>query len=135
MYTRKYEEQLKNIIGGYDLFEGDTPVPFEGVPELAPRSGKKAGPVRTRGVWVKTGHVDGMFPAGSEACKSVNWKYAQTILRSGVNYQHPHSDTARVNSYAGLDIFPFVCIHAFGQEAFFYVVGSWTTHSILRLFA
>ncbi len=65
-----------------------------------------------------TEHVDGMFPAGSDACKSVNWKYAQTILRGGVNYQHPHSDTARVNSYAGLNIFPFVCIHAFGQEGF-----------------
>ncbi len=62
--------------------------------------------------------MDGMFPAGSDACKSVNWKYAQTILRAGVNYQHPHSDTARVNSYAGLDIFPFVCIHAFGQEGY-----------------
>jgi hypothetical protein len=59
-----------------------------------------------------------MFPSGSDACKSVNWKHAQTILRGGVNYQHPHSDTAKVNSYAGLDIFPFVCIHAFGQEAF-----------------
>jgi hypothetical protein len=118
IYTRKYEEQLKNIIGGYDLYEGDTPVPFESVPELGPRSAKKSVPVRTRPVGVKTGHVDGMFPAGSEACKSVNWKYAQTILRGGVNYQHPHSDTARVNSYAGLDIFPFVCIHAFGQESF-----------------
>jgi hypothetical protein len=118
IYTRKYEEQLKNIIGGYDLYEGDTPVPFESVPELGPRSAKKSVPVRTRPVGVKTGHVDGMFPAGSEACKSVNWKYAQTILRGGVNYQHPHSDTARVNSYAGLEIFPFVCIHAFGQESF-----------------
>jgi hypothetical protein len=41
MYTRKYEEQLKTIIGGYDLFEGDTSVPFEGVPELAPATIRK----------------------------------------------------------------------------------------------
>jgi hypothetical protein len=118
IYTRKYEEQLQNIIGGYDLFEGDTAVPFDGVAELAPRPGKKLPTVRSRCKGVKTGHVDGMFPGGSEASKSVNWKYAQTILRGGVNYQHPHSDTARVNSYAGHDIFPFVCIHAFGQEPF-----------------
>jgi hypothetical protein len=91
MYTRKYEEQLKNIIGGYDLCEGDNPVPFEAVPELAPRSGKKSGPARPRGSGVQIRQVEGMFPAGSEACKSINWKYAQTILRGGVDYQHPHS--------------------------------------------
>jgi hypothetical protein len=118
IYTRKYEEQLHNIISGYDLFEGDTPVAFETVPELAPRTVKKSTAPRARVGGVKIGHVDGMFPAGSDASKSVNWKCAQTILKGGVNYQHPHCDTARVNSYAGLDIFPFVCIHSFGQEAF-----------------
>jgi hypothetical protein len=59
MYTRKYEEQLHSIIGGYDIFDGDTPVAFEAVPELAPRSGKKSVPARPRSLGVKIRHVCG----------------------------------------------------------------------------
>ncbi len=59
-----------------------------------------------------------MFSRDSTASEYSNWKCAQTILKGGCNYQHPHSDTARVNSYAGLDIFPFVALHAFGVDKF-----------------
>ena len=72
----------------------------------------------------KIGEVEGMFSRDSAASEFFNWKCAQTILKGGCNYQHPHSDTARVNSYVGLDIFPFVALHAFDVDKFTLWVGT-----------
>ena len=123
IYTSLYEEQLRNIICGYDLYEGDVPIPFEEITP-APSAGKRKAPAdRTRTTRTKIGEVQGMFSRDSSASEYSNWKCAQTILRGGSNYQHPHSDTARVNSYAGLDIFPFVALHGFGVDKFTLWVG------------
>ena len=123
IYTSLYEEQLRNIISGYDLYEGDVPIPFDEMTP-APSVGKRKAPAaRTPTTRTKIGEVQGMFSRDSSASEYSNWKCAQTILRGGVNYQHPHSDTARVNSYAGLDIFPFVALHGFGVDKFSLWVG------------
>ena len=98
MYTTLYEEQLRNILSGYDLYEGDVPIPFEEITP-APAAGKRRPPAeRSRTTRTKIGEVEGMFSRDSGASEYSNWKCAQTILRGGCNYQHPHSDTARVNA-------------------------------------
>ncbi len=44
------------------------------------------------------------------------------MLTGGTNHQHPHCDNAIVvNTYANLNVFPFVCIHGFGISEF----GMW----------
>ena len=63
-------------------------------------------------------HVEGLFPTGSSSAQFQNWKAKQTILKGGDKYQHPHCDNAIVNSYANLDVFPFVCLHGFGVDEF-----------------
>ena len=141
IYTSLYEEQLRNIISGYDLYEGDVPIPFEEMTP-APSVGKRKAPAaRTATTRTKIGEVEGMFSRDSSASDYSNWKCAQTILKGGCNYQHPHSDTARVNSYAGLDIFPFVALHGFGVDKFTLWVGpglpvrtyGFCTHSMRRI--
>ena len=117
-YTAMYEEQLRNVIEGYDVVQGEEqPINFNST--LGSRTKVRASnknmssaapPVRY--------HVDGLFPRGSDAGTFGNWKAQQTILKGGQNIQHAHSDNAIVGSYEKLDVFPFVCIHGFGVEEF-----------------
>ncbi len=41
-----------------------------------------------------------------------------TTVVGGENHQHPHSDQGVVESFNGLTIFPFVCLHGFGVDEF-----------------
>lgn len=122
-YTSLYDEQLRNILAGYDICDGDIPIPFEEIAP-APAVNRRKAPADRRGTTrTKIAEMEGMFPRDSPASEYTNWKCAQTILKGGCNYQHPHSDTARVTSYAGLDIFPFVALHGFGVDRFTLWVG------------
>ena len=61
--------------------------------------------------------IEGIF-GGGIAGYSANWKLNWTTVIGGTNYQHPHSDTARIGSYNNLDVFPFVALHGFGLDPF-----------------
>jgi len=117
-YSKLYEEQMRNIIEGYDIYHGDD----EAIPFTATVAGRTKGRPQNKNMSaappVVLRHVDGLFPTGSSAAQFQNWKAKQTILKGGDKYQHPHCDNAIVNSYANLDVFPFVCLHGFGVEAF-----------------
>jgi hypothetical protein len=113
-----YEEQMRNIIEGYDIYHGDD----EAIPFTATVAGRTKGRPQNKNMSaappVVLRHVDGLFPTGSSAAQFQNWKAKQTILKGGDKYQHPHCDNAIVNTYANLDVFPFVCIHGFGIDEF-----------------
>ena len=117
-YSKLYEDQLRNIIEGYDINYGEEdPIPFTST--LASRSkGRPQNKNMSSAAPVRKRHVEGLFPTGSSAAQYQNWKARQTILKGGANHQHPHCDNAIVNTYANLDVFPFVCIHGFGVEEF-----------------
>jgi hypothetical protein len=117
-YSKLYDEQLRNIIEGYDVFHGDEdPIAFN-----SSTTGKTKGRPQNKNMSsappVLKGHVEGLFPRYSSSAQYQNWKAKQTVLKGGANYQHPHSDNAIVNSYANLEVFPFVCIHGFGVDEF-----------------
>jgi hypothetical protein len=119
-YTSIYEGQLRNIIEGYDVVQGeDKPISFNSTINDRPKKRTNA-TSRNQGASSApvVHHVAGLFPAHSPAADFANWKATQTILNGGTNIQHPHCDTAIVNSYSHLDIFPFVGIHGFGVEEF-----------------
>ena len=61
--------------------------------------------------------IEGIF-GGGIAGYSANWKLNWTTVIGGTNYQHPHTDTARIGSYNNLDVFPFVALHGFGLDPF-----------------
>ena len=117
-YTSLYEEQLRNIIEGYDVFAGDD----------EPSAWNSTHAERTKAKQRQRGNktpqqppirrAKGLYPASADSGKYSNWKATQTILKGGTNIQHPHCDNAIVNSYVNLDVFPFVCIHAFGVSEF-----------------
>ena len=52
------------------------------------------------------------------ASMAANWTIGTTTIIGGINYQHPHSDCGVVESYAELNIFPFVCLHGFGIDPY-----------------
>ena len=58
----------------------------------------------------------GMF--NGAAGMAANWTIGTTTIIGGINYQHPHSDCGVVESYAELNIFPFVCLHGFGIDPY-----------------
>jgi hypothetical protein len=117
-YTALYEEQLRNIIEGYDVFHGDEqPISFNST--LATRTKARASNKNmSSSTPILKHHVEGLFPSGSDSAIYSNWKAKQTILIGGSNIQHPHCDNAIVNSYDKLDVFPFVCLHGFGVDEF-----------------
>jgi len=120
-YSKKYEEQLRQIIEGYTIREGEEePIAFNSTIAEREKAKPKGRNNRNQG---SNGPVakqtfPGLFPPGSDAADYGNWTAKQTILKGGANIQHPHCDNAVVNSYANLDVFPFVCIHTFGLREF-----------------
>jgi len=117
-YNAMYDNQLRDIIEGYEVCEGEeTPISFEST--VASRT-KTRPQNKNMSVSAPTvlQRVQGLFPAGTEEAKIINWKAQQQVLKGGLNHQHPHCDNAIVNTYANLDVFPFVCIHGFGIDEF-----------------
>ena len=117
-YNGLYENQLRDIIEGYEVYEGEeTPISFESTAatRTKTRPQNKNMAVSAPSVLQR---VQGLFPAGTETAKFSNWKARQQVLKGGENHQHPHCDNAIVNTYANLDVFPFVCIHGFGMDEF-----------------
>ena len=117
-YYPLYEGQLRDIIEGYDIYEGEEePISFNSTVA----SNKKSRP-QNKNMSSSTPavlkHVPGLFPSDSETSKFYNWKATHTVLTGGTNHQHAHCDNATVNTYANLDVFPFVCIHGFGVSEF-----------------
>ena len=120
-YTNMYNEQLRNIIEGYDVFEGqEEPLDFE---HKRPEKTRK--PPRTKKITNETPleprllkHVQGIFPPGSARAKFTNWVTAANVVKGGDYYQHAHCDQGHYDEYTNLDIFPFVALHAFGHESF-----------------
>ena len=117
-YYNLYESQCRDIIEGYDVYEGEEePISFNSTlaqtKKIRPQNKNmsSSSPAVLR-------HVPGLFPSDSETSKFANWKASHTVLTGGTNHQHPHCDNAIVNSYANLDVFPFVCIHGFGVSEF-----------------
>ncbi len=93
------------------VYEGEeTPISFESTVSSRTKSRPqnknmvKAAPTVVR-------RVAGLFATSSEQAKISNWKAKQQVLKGGINHQHPHCDNAIVNTYANLDVCPFVCIH------------------------
>ncbi len=108
-----YEGQLRDIIEGYDVYKGEEdPISFNST--IAATKKLSSSPAVMK-------HVPGLFPTDSETSKFANWKATHTVLTGGTNHQHAHCDNAIVNTYANLDVFPFVCIHGFGVSEF----GMW----------
>jgi hypothetical protein len=113
-YTKIYNEQLRNIIEGYDVYEGqEEPLNFE---EKRPEKARKI-PTKKRNC-NEVKHVPGIFPRGSPRGKLDNWIAAANVVKGGDAYQHAHCDQGRYDEYNNLDLFPFVALHAFGQESF-----------------
>ena len=117
-YNTLYEQQMRDIIEGYDVCEGEeTPISFESTVSSRTKSRPQNKNMAASAPAVLH-HVEGLFPPGTEQAKYCNWKARQQLLKGGVNHQHPHCDNAIVNTYANLDVFPFVCIHGFGMDEF-----------------
>ena len=117
-YNNMYEEQLRNIIEGYEVFEGEEePISFDSTAATRTKS-RAPNKNMTTSAPALLRRVEGMFPKGTQAGQYSNWKGRQNVLKGGINHQHPHCDNAIVNSYANLDVFPFVCIHGFGVSEF-----------------
>ena len=117
-YNAAYEGQLRDIIEGYEVHEGeDAPIHYNSTVQSRTKSRPLNRHMSSSSAAVMK-RVPGLFPSDSETSKFVNWKATQTVLTGGTNHQHPHSDNAIVNTYANLDVFPFVCIHGFGVSEF-----------------
>jgi hypothetical protein len=122
-YTLLYQEQLRNIIEGYQVTAGqETPIDFEHTttkPVKRRKTNKKtresAEPVPVPEV---TRVAQGMFPPGSERGTFANWLAAHNTVKGGEGYQHAHSDQGRYDEFMYSDVFPFVALHAFGVEEF-----------------
>ncbi len=117
-YNVLYEDQLRNVIEGYDVHQGEEePIHFTSTrtSQAKTRPHNKHMSIAVPSV-VK--RVEGLFPSTSDAGVYTNWKARQNVVIGGTNIQHPHSDNAIVNSYAHLDVFPFVGIHGFGVDEF-----------------
>jgi hypothetical protein len=117
-YNNLYEQQLRDIIEGYDVYEGEeTPINFESTVSSRTKN-RPQNRAMTAATPAVVQRVEGLFPAGTEQAKFCNWKARQQQLKGGHNHQHPHCDNAIVNTYANEDVFPFVCIHGFGMDEF-----------------
>jgi len=120
-YTNMYYEQLRNIIEGYDVFEGqEEPLDFEHKrPEKTrkppkPKKNSNEGAQEPRVLK----HVPGIFPQRSARAIFANWIAAANVVKGGDNYQHAHCDQGIYDEYNNLDLFPFVALHSFGHESF-----------------
>jgi hypothetical protein len=123
-YTLQHQEQLQNIIEGYDVCIGaEEPIPFDHkTPKNKPAKRKTYNSMgeayqTTRNHEVVR-HIPGMFPKGSNLGIFEIWIAAHNTIMGGEGYQHAHSDQGRYNEFIHLDVFPFVAIHAFGEESF-----------------
>jgi hypothetical protein len=117
-YNTLYENQLRDIIEGYEVYEGEeTPISFESTVSSRTKSRPQNKNMVASAPTVVQ-RVGGLFATGSEQAKYSNWKAKQQVLKGGINHQHPHCDNAIVNTYTNLDVFPFVCIHGFGMDEF-----------------
>ena len=117
-YYKLYEGQLRDIIEGYEVYEGeDEPIAYNSTMATRTKSRPQNKNMSLSNPAVIK-RVAGLFPSDSEASKFANWKAIHTVLTGGTNHQHPHCDNAIVNTYANLDVFPFVCIHGFGVSEF-----------------
>ena len=118
-YSNLYEEQLRNIIEGYDVYPGeDEPCAWNSTIAERHKAKQRQRGNRIPPHQIPIKRVKGLFPSSCDSGKYSNWKATQTILKGGTNIQHPHCDNAVVNSYVNLDVFPFVCVHAFGVSAY-----------------
>jgi hypothetical protein len=120
-YTKIYNEQPRNIIEGYDVCEGqEQPLDFEAKrPEKTrkpPNKNRKSNELPIQPRLLK--HVEGIFPRGSERANLDNWIAAANVVKGDDNYQHAHCDQGKYDEFNNLDLFPFVCLHAFGKESF-----------------
>ena len=117
-YTKLYNEQLRNIIEGYHVYEGyESPIDFEThTRSMSAKKAKKNGPKDIPPRIIKT--VPGLFPRKSQAGKFKNWIASANLIKGGVGYQHPHSDQGRCDEFNHLEIFPFSILHAFGHKSF-----------------
>ena len=117
-YYKLYEGQMRDIIEGYEVFEGeDDPIGYNSTIATRTKSRPQNKNMSLSNPPV-VNRVAGLFPSNSEASKFANWKGTHTVLTGGTNHQHPHCDNAIVNTYANLDVFPFVCLHGFGVSEF-----------------
>ena len=122
-YTTLYQEQLRNIIEGYQVTAGqEAPIDFESTSKkpAKPRATgkKKFGSSEAVPPPQVTRTVEGMFPAGSPRGTFSNWTAAHNTLKGGEGFQHAHSDQGRYDEFMYMDLFPFVALHAFGVEQF-----------------
>jgi hypothetical protein len=116
-----YNEQLRNIIEGYDIYEGqEEPLHFEDKRPENKRKPPKNKRNTNEGVLPPRllKHVPGIFQRGTDRAKFDNWVAAANVVKGGDNYQHAHSDQGRYDEFNNMDLFPFVALHAFGQEEF-----------------
>ncbi len=123
-YTLQYQDQLRTIIEGYDVYAGDEePIKFDHkqAKAKAPRrkTNNSAGDAYNSSANPEVvHHVPGMFPKGTEGGNFNNWKAAHNTLRGGEGYQHAHCDQGRYDEFIHMDVFPFVALHAFGVKSF-----------------
>jgi hypothetical protein len=121
-YTKTYNEQLRNIIEGYDIYEdNEEPIGFEykrPTKQLRPGIKSKKNLQDQPGAPRLVKEVPGIFPRGTERGKFTNWIAAANVVKGGDNYQHAHCDQGRYDEFNNLDLFPFVALHAFGVEEF-----------------
>ncbi len=94
-YTNMYNEQLRNIIEGYNVYEGqEEPLDFEHTrPEKTqkppkPKTTSNEIPLEPR----LLKHVPGIFPQGSARANFANWVTASNVVKGGDSYQHAHCD-------------------------------------------
>ena len=117
-YNGLFEDQLRNVIEGYDVYQGEeAPIHFTSTRQSQAKTRPQNKNMSTSLPSVVR-HVEGLFPSTSSAGVFTNWKAKQTVVVGGTNIQHPHYDNGIVNSYAHLDVFPFVGIHGFGVDEF-----------------
>jgi hypothetical protein len=124
-YTSLYQEQLRNIIEGYDVYEGQAPpISFDAKIAPKPLKKRKSQIAKEKAVTASapipqiSRSVPGMFPRGTDRGTFTNWKANHNIIQGGEGYQHAHSDQGRYDEFMYLDVFPFVALHAFGVEPF-----------------
>jgi hypothetical protein len=99
-YDTLYENQLRVIIEGYEVYEGEeTPISFESTVSSRTESRpQNKNMVASASTVVR--RVASLFATGSEQAKFSNWKAKQQVLKGSINHQHPHCDNAIVNTYA-----------------------------------
>jgi hypothetical protein len=65
--------------------------------------------------------IESMFQSGKGKINPgdpKNWLLQQNIVWGGIDHQHPHTDQGKAGCFLNEEIFPFVCIHGFGESEF-----------------